>query len=189
MKIGAVILAGGNSRRMGRNKMELCIGNQSFLLRIAQELNVYEERLLSVGMSSDVSLARFETVRDSQKDKGPIAGLYAALKHCKSHALLVVPCDVPLFRQPLGEHLTDYLLDCYDAVIAVSRDGRIHPYCGVYRKRAADTLLRQIEDGNLRILDALQLMRVHYMYMAETSYPDEYLTNVNTPEEYRLLVG
>ncbi len=188
MRTGAVILAGGKSRRMGRNKAQIEFGGVSFLCRIARELEDFEERLLSVGIETDAFLPGFESVKDLHTDSGAIAGLYAAIMHCRSDALLVVPCDVPLYKRSLGDCLLGCLREGYDAAVAVTRDGRIHPYCGAYRKNTSDILLSRIDAGELRMLDALPLMRTCYMRLSDRQIEDQVVTNINTPEAYKRLI-
>lgn len=188
MTTGALILSGGKSRRMGRDKMLLDIGGQSFLSRIAQELACFSERLLSVGENAELAVPGFEAVYDLYADCGPIAGLYAGLTHCRSDALLVVPCDVPLFERALGEYLLECLGEGCEASVAVTRDGRAHPYCGVYRKSMASLLRQRIGAGQLSLMDALPQLPIVYAGLSNTPYPDACLTNVNTPEEYQRLL-
>lgn len=187
MRTGVVLLAGGKSRRMGRDKAELPIAGKSFLERIAHELKVFPERLLSIDESHSIQLDGFTTVHDIYPECGPISGLHTALHYSRSDALLVVPCDVPLFQYNLGKYLVQCLTSDYDAVVAVTRDGRIHPYCGIYRKEMADLLESQIAAGQLCILDAFKKMRLYHADLNVTPFSDNYLMNINTPDEYDIL--
>jgi molybdopterin-guanine dinucleotide biosynthesis protein A len=142
---------------------------------------------LSVGWAGGLYLNGFIPTRDIYPDCGPMAGLHAALTDCLSDALLVVTCDVPLFKRELGEYLVECLTPEYDAVLAVARDGRIHPYCGVYKKTTAALLEQHLATGQCCMWDVFDKMRVHHAILTNTPYPDCCLANINTPQEYAAL--
>ena len=188
MRTGVVLLAGGKSRRMGRDKAKLPIDGKSFLERIAHEIEGFSERLLSIDDMCSMQLSGYTTVHDIYPGNGPIGGLHAALTCCRSDALLVVTCDVPLFQCRLGEYLVQFLTSDYDGVVAVTRDGRIHPFCGVYRKEMAELLEAQIFAEKLSMMDAIKKMRLYHADLTDTPYSDNCLMNINTPDEYDILM-
>ena len=187
MLTGVVLLAGGKSRRMGRDKAKLSIAGESFLEHIAHELESFPERLLSIDESRNIRLNGFTPVYDIYPGNGPISGLHAALRYSRSDALLVVPCDVPLFQCDLGKYFVQCMASDYDAVVAVTRDERIHPFCGVYRKEIADLLESQILAGKLSMMDAIKQLRLYHARLEDTPYSDNCLANINTPDEYDIL--
>lgn len=185
MKFGAVILCGGKSRRMGRDKAELIIEDRTFLEHIIGELKGFEELILSVdSMEKEM---KYTAVTDVYPNCGPMGGIHAALSACDSDALLVVPCDLPLFRRELGEYLCTMLTEDTDAVIPVTSDGRIHPLCAVYRKRTFSVFERYLKAGNYKILNAYNDMRIKYLPMDQTPCSEKWLQNINTPQEYDAL--
>lgn len=190
MQIGAALLAGGKSRRMGSDKRNLTFGGQTFLEQIGGQLLEFPERLLSLHGAADCGLEGFLPVPDAFPGCGPLGGLYTVLRVCRSDALLVVSCDMPRYERSLGLLLAGRLADGYDAVIAVTRDGREHPLCGVYRKTAAGPLEAQLQAGQLRMTKALAKLRVRRVCLEGTGFSDRCLSNINTRAEYqRLLRG
>ena len=189
-RIGAVILAGGESRRMGADKAALTLDGQRFLDRIAGELSGWPERLVSV-RSVDIAPAcpGFASVADWFPGCGPLGGLHAALSACRSDYLLAVACDMPLFRRELGEFLTLFLSPELDACVPVDRSGRVHPLCAVYGKSALPVLERQLRSGDYRLTAALDRLRVKYVPLAHSAYGDETVANVNTRAEYHALLA
>lgn len=187
-KIGAVILTGGENRRMqGRHKATLTWGGQTFLARTAAALADFGEVLLSVAQGGDDLGSGLATVPDNYPGQGPLAGLQAALAACQSDALFAVSCDMPLLTAGLAEYLASYYCAEYDAVIPETRDGGLHPLCGVYGKHVADILERQLQAGDNKIRNAYANMRVKVVKLAHSAYPDEMLSNINTPAEYQAL--
>lgn len=188
MNTGIVLLAGGKSRRMGADKTALPFGNKTLLEHLAETYSDYPEKLLSVGADTPTALEGYTLVPDAFGGCGPMAGLHAALAHCHSEALLTLTCDVPLFGRDLAEHLVQSLTPEWDAVVIVTRDGRIHPYCAVYRKALAPFFEAKLAGGRRYIIALLEELRVLYKTLADTPYPDSYLTNINTPTDYDALL-
>ncbi|MBR7058065.1 MAG: molybdenum cofactor guanylyltransferase, partial [Stomatobaculum sp.] len=112
----AVILAGGKSSRMGRDKASLTLGHETFLQRIAAELDAcgFQEKYVSLGSGSRYGMHEEENstgtgekteihipvgwtaVRDRYRDCGPLGGIHAALSACRAEWALFVSCDTPL---------------------------------------------------------------------------------------------
>lgn len=188
MKVGAVILAGGKASRMGGcGKDGLELGGQTFLERLAAQLAEYRELLLSVDRPGRLLLAGATTVADEKPDCGPMGGLAAALRACGSPALLAVAVDMPLFQAGLGRYLQAFLHDGCDAVVAVDRQGRTHPLCGIYRDSCLPVFERRLAAGDYRLQGALADLRVRRAPLEHSAYPDAAVANINTPEEYAAL--
>ncbi len=187
MKIGAVILVGGKSRRMGTNKAVLPYEGQSFLGRISKELGGFEEIILSTSDDKQYEEYGLPVVKDIYPNCGPISGLHAALCACKSDALFCIPCDVPLFKLSLAEYICSKVEAGYDAVVPISKDGHMHPLCAVYKKSAVDIFEKQIHSKEFKIIDAYEQMKVNFIPLEESTHAEKYLINVNTPEEFARL--
>lgn len=185
--IGALLLAGGHSTRMGQPKDSLAFQNTDFLHRIAGELGSYPERLLSTGDRELLPPDGFHPVPDWVKRCGPLGGLCAGLAASRSDCLLVVACDMPLFSKELGDYIAAFVQGDADAYLCMDRQGRVHPLCGIYARSALPVLERQLERGCYRLMDAVSQLRVVYVPLKHSVYPDEVLCNINMPEDYRSL--
>lgn len=188
MEVGAALLCGGESRRMGRDKAQLLLDGVTFQLRLAEVLSDFPERLLSTGRR-DLSLPGFTSVPDLLPGQGPLGALQALLTVCRSQALLLVPCDVPLFSKPLAHHLAQAITGEWEAVVPVTRDGREHPACGVYRGDLLPQLNAYLAGGGRQMRSFLAPLRVLRLPLADTPFPDRCLTNVNTPQAYEALAS
>ena len=187
---GALLLAGGAGRRMGQDKGSLPFLGSDFLTLIAGELRAFDERLLSLSAPGGAVPAGFTPVTDDRPGCGPLGGICAGLRVCRSDFLFVVACDMPLFQEGLARYLCAFLCGEYDVFLPVDRAGRPHPLCAVYGKSALPVLERQLRGGQYRMMDALAQLRVKYVPLAHSAYADEVLSNINTREEYqRLLRG
>lgn len=184
MKCGAVVLAGGKSRRMGREKARLTINGVSFLDQLMQELKEFPELMVSVDDERLHPQIPYPMVSDIFHNCGPMGGLHAALKACSSEALVTVPCDVPLFSGKIAEGLRQCLDSRTDAVVAVTRDGREHPLCGIYRKSCLPILEECLGERNYRMRDVLRKLKVKKYQVGKESWR---LANVNTMMDYQKL--
>ncbi|MDR3229878.1 MAG: molybdopterin-guanine dinucleotide biosynthesis protein B [Synergistaceae bacterium] len=186
--VGAVILAGGKSERMGMSKAKLLWRDgKTFLEHMTDRLRHLDEVLVSVSAPEQDGVQGCPVIVDRCPGRGPMGGIHSALLACRSEWLLVVSCDMPLFERELADYLISKISDKYDIVSAVTRDGEIHPLCGVYSKRAADILDGLMASGNYRMRNALRRARFLPVNLEGTPCPDEMLANVNTPGEYAAL--
>ncbi len=173
----------------GRDKAALAVGGTSFLRRMIGELAGFDEILISSSSADAYKAYGLPVVPDVISGCGPMGGLHAALSACRSDALLAVACDMPLFTGGLARYIRERTQPQYDACVLAARDGSPHPLCGIYHKRAARIFARQLETGDYRLSRALDLMNVQYLSLADSPYPDELLTNINTPEQYAAFSG
>lgn len=191
MNYGAVILAGGKSSRMGREKSQLTLFGVSFLEKLVSELSGFSELLISLDrLKNHPAAAQMGfVVEDLRPGCGPMGGLYAALHACSSDALVTVPCDVPLFTKALADDLCQCLekdKEETDAAIVRTNDGRIHPLCGVYRKRCQNIFAQCLEEKEFRMRHALSRMKVK-IYSADAQ--SWRFKNINTPEDFAALTN
>ncbi|MDR2736062.1 MAG: molybdopterin-guanine dinucleotide biosynthesis protein MobB, partial [Gracilibacteraceae bacterium] len=182
--LGAVILAGGKSSRMGKDKALLRLDNETFLQRVQKQLTAFDEVLLSVSRETQYPQSGMAQIVDQYAEIGPMGGLYSALTACSSARLLAVTCDMPFFTDDLAEYMYGYVADGYDAFVVVTREDRLQPLCAIYSKSAAPILKKQIDKKNYRIIDALAFLRVKRIPLAHSVYADDTVQNINTPEEY-----
>ncbi len=181
----AVILAGGRGKRLGfQNKALLELQGRSFLERILLQLTEFDQVFLSTNDAGIAAGYQVIAVNDVFKDCGPLGGLHAALKKSAAGWLFAISCDTPLFQRELAEYLRQYISAEYDAIIAVSRDGRVQPLCGFYQHALASLIEEQILAGNYRMLDLLSKIKVKYVSLAYSMFPDKILHNINAYKDY-----
>lgn len=187
MKFGAVVLCGGKSRRMGRDKSELMFGGQTFLDHIAEELSCFDELIVSIDSFEKHPMIKYKALTDIYPDCGPMGGIHSALSVCKSDALFVVPCDMPLFKREFAEFLCSQLTEETDAVVPLTSDGRTHPLCAVYKKQTAAVFERYLEVGDYKMLNPLKELKTRYISVDHPEYSEAWFWNINTPQEYQEL--
>jgi len=135
MNLSAVILAGGESRRMGRDKAWLEVEGQPLLARslaVARELGAAEV-FISGRVGGDYSSFDCPVLLDLEPGFGPLGGIERGLHAATSPLLLVLPVDLPRMT---AAFLRKLLAKCGPFTGAVARlDGGIEPLVAIYPKR------------------------------------------------------
>jgi molybdopterin-guanine dinucleotide biosynthesis protein A len=181
----AFILAGGESRRMGTDKSQLLLQDQTFTDRIAETLLGVTDSIKLVG-TREVH-PRFPSVADVYPKWGALGGLHAALSACSRDWAIVVACDLPLVTTELFNYLASLRAE-HDAVVPVQQDLRPQPLAAIYRvdpcrQRATEL----IEAGRRRPLDLLELVHTRWVPFNELRNLDQaekFFVNINTPDDY-----
>ncbi|MDD3193815.1 MAG: molybdenum cofactor guanylyltransferase [Oscillospiraceae bacterium] len=178
---GAVILAGGGSRRMGMCKALLYVDGQTMLERTRAVLSDFDEIILS---ANDPALeGDFIRVEDRRPDSGPLAGLHAALSRTEKSALLCVPCDLPKLSRAVPSLLLQAMPDEVEVLICQDGTGRLHPLCGIYRTTVLPVLERCLSQGRYKVMDFITQLPYACVDTGRT-VPNEVFFNMNTPEDY-----
>lgn len=137
MNFSAVILAGGKSSRMGRDKSQLMLAGETLLERQVKLARTVGAQEVFISTPSAIESKRLGCVgvRDRFADCGPLAGIESALTHCHHGQLLVLAVDMP---QVDARILLDLLGSCTPDIGVVSRvAGRIEPLVAIYPKATA----------------------------------------------------
>jgi molybdenum cofactor guanylyltransferase len=183
-QIEAFILAGGASSRMGTDKSQLLLENQTFVERIGATLLTVTDTIRLVGGSDNLKLP---VVADVFPQWGALGGLHAALSACRREWAIVVACDLPFVTSELFRTLASLRTE-YDAVVPIQPDGRPQPLAALYRADpCAQRATELIETGRRRPLDLLQSVRTRWVDFAEISnlaQAEGFFVNINTPDDY-----
>lgn len=191
MNFSAVILAGGKSSRMGRDKAWLEVDGQPLLARqiqLARELGATEV-FISGRVDTDYAAFGCRVLQDRFTGAGPLAGIARALDAATSPLLLVLAVDLPDMNV---ECLCRLGAGCTENVGAVSRvSGKIEPLAAFYPK-AAQSLAAALlaENSNAAKNFAGRCARSGLVIFADFQKADEgFFRNCNTPAELLLPEG
>ncbi|WP_292009729.1 molybdenum cofactor guanylyltransferase [Chryseobacterium sp.] len=174
----AIVLAGGNSSRMGQNKALMKLGNQPVIQYAIDNLSrVFDEVYIS-GSSLEYPFFK-NIIEDSVQSRGPIGGIYSALEYCRED-IFVCSCDMPFISVKLIE---DILSKKAEERINVLRYGdKIYPTLGIYPYSAIEVIKQSIERGHLKMTALLELQNANYIHYKDNL--DDQLMNLNTPENF-----
>ena len=183
--VTGVILAGGKSRRFGKNKSFIQIDGTPLIERVVTVMgSVFEHRLLVTNTPEEYAYLGLPMVQDLIKGIGPLGGIYTGLKTIHHDAGFFVACDMPCLSGPFVRHMVGVRED-HDAV--VPRIGRMfEPLHAVYSKSVIDPLKAIIDSGIRQILELFSRIRVRYVEEETIRAFDPDLRcflNVNRPED------
>ncbi len=182
--LSAVVLAGGESSRFGRDKAEMEFSGQSVLDGLMEILREFPFQKLAVVSAHGQERDWPEPIlalQDDQEGLGPMGGVVTALRHLPG-GILVTACDMPLVSGALIEWLLGYYDAHVDAVIPRHR-GRIEPLLGIYEKSFLPPLEEAIQSGRYALHFILEEANVRFVDVPEPFQAE--FANVNTPEDYK----
>ena len=185
MILSGVVLAGGRSSRMGRDKALLEIGGQSLacrqvdLLRQAGCTGIF----LSGRPGVDYGMTGITILFDYRPDLGPMAGIHAALDAMTGTHLLVVPVDLPLLHPSLLALLNAACTTSAGAVFSGS-DG-LEPLVAIYPRALAEAARASLESGHLSVQAFCRAAIADGLLRPVAIPPDETraFLNANHPED------
>jgi len=181
-----VILAGGLSRRMGRDKATLPAGDTTLIEHLARRLGpVVDETIIASG-SVAASVAGVRVVADHQPGHGPLAGMLAGLAAANHRLVWVVGCDLPDVEPALGSLLVALAGD-YEAVVP-RPDHEPEGVCALYLRELAPRIAALLDAGERSIKSLLDGSAVRYVGSEELRTVDPELRsfrNINTPADYQ----
>jgi molybdopterin-guanine dinucleotide biosynthesis protein A len=190
LRVGGIVLCGGQSKRMGRPKAWLPFAGEVMLPRVVRLLGEAVEPIVVVA-APDQELPPLPngvlTVRDEERGRGPLQGLAAGLAALdgRADAAYASSCDVPFLRPAFVRRLIDLL---GDSQICVPRVGEYHhPLAAVYRVEVLDTVRQLLAENRLRPFFLFEAVPTRVAGPAELADVDptfQTLRNLNTPEEY-----
>ncbi|MBT8485080.1 MAG: molybdenum cofactor guanylyltransferase [Phycisphaerales bacterium] len=180
--IVGVILAGGRSRRMGREKATLAWpGGGTMIDRVATTLQSVCDEVIVSGVTTGVP--ELPRIPDEHDDAGPLAGLAAVLACGRADAYLVCPCDTPNVTSATLRRLLT-VTPAAATIFRVADEPRPRPLPLRIDTAALPVIRRRLEAGERTVLDALEEAGVEVVTLADGAE----LANVNTPEDYERLV-
>jgi molybdopterin-guanine dinucleotide biosynthesis protein A len=189
-KYAALVLAGGRSTRLGRDKASEPLLGVPMLQRVIDRLAGLVDEYVIVtrdeeqALPSLVAPAPVAVVADVFRDAGPLGGIYAGLKAARAPHCLALACDMPLVQRALVAELLR-LAAGYDVVMPVS-DGLPQPLCAVYTTACLEPIRSQLEAGKYKITNFLGYVRPRYVQPEEwREFDPEGLSflNVNREED------
>jgi molybdenum cofactor guanylyltransferase len=181
-----VILAGGLSRRMGRDKAALPAGEGTLIEHLARRLAPVVDETIIAGGSAGHTLAGVTAVDDRYPGLGPLAGIHAGLLAARFPLVWVVGCDLPDVDPGLAALLCGLAGDV-DAVVP-RIDSEPQGVCAVYDRALAPRIDRLLAAGERRVKMLLAASNVRYVTPEELRAVDPELRsfrNINTPADYR----
>jgi len=148
-----VVLAGGEGRRMGRDKASLVLAGQSLAERAASVLWPFcASVLVSVRPGVPSPVSRCPAVEDADASgRGPLAGISAAFAATGAADLLVLACDYPRVDDSLIRGMLEQASDTADLSLLMDATGRDHPLVALWRRSAQGAVGEALAERQYRV--------------------------------------
>ena len=185
----AVILAGGQSRRMGFNKALMDWGGRPLISVLIDRIRpLTDQILISSNDFSSYDFLDYPLVADHFKGQGPLAGFHAAMLQSACSLYIMLACDLPNLREAMLRNLIE-LASGFDAAIPRTEDGVTHPLCAVYRRTCLPSIEHALKRGSHKVIETFTdgSLEVRWVGPEEGHFQDIDLANANTPEDLQKL--
>ena len=185
--ISSILLAGGKSSRMGKDKARLKLDGRLMVLQgVARKLlTISDEVIVATDGRRYKNLnVRVKWVDDVYPGAGSLVGLYSGLKEASSDYALVVACDMPFLNLELLRYMIALPRD-YD-ILAPRLGDKIEPLHAIYSRNCLPAIVRLLEAGHKKIVDLPGKVRVRYLSQEVVErYDPEHRSffNINTPDQ------
>lgn len=181
-----IVLAGGKSSRMGRNKAFLEWQGHPLIERSLQVLRpIFSEIIISTNNPELYEPYEVKTVQDIYVDQGPLGGLHACLGEAQNDYSFFVACDMPFLDPEVIRFLAE--LTGKESVIVPDVAGGLHPLHAFYHKNCLPIIEKKLKAKRLKLIEIYQECNVRYVREEEfRGFPEvrQTFSNINTPQEW-----
>lgn len=183
-----IILAGGTSKRIGKDKRFIRL-NDSYLIDYSiQTLSNITSDIIIASGGKQFTYKRFACIQDINETGGPIAGLISALRYMHTPTAIVLPCDMPFVPDALFSFFISLIKEHINLIVPVI-SGRLQPLVGIYAKRIVEELYSFVKEGesslNKFINSHSQMVRfVTQDELEQAGFHEELFLNINTMDDF-----
>ena len=189
MAVTGIVLAGGLSRRLGRDKAVEPIDGEPLISRVIRRLEELTDEIVVVVNNSarGGQLPLPDTAKvavDIYPYSGSLGGIFSGLSNAKNDWGFVVACDMPFLDSDLIARMLT-LRHNHDAIVPML-GGYPEPTHSAYSKACLPHIERRLKSNQLRIAGFFDDVRVRFLSEEEVNqYDPEHLSffNVNTPDD------
>lgn len=181
LKVGAIILAGGKSSRMGNDKGLSLLNNKPMVAYVIDTIRKITDDVIIVSNQEDYNNFGLPVYEDVIKEAGPLAGIYTGLLHSKNDKNIVVSCDVPF----VSVELLNFLIknsEGFEVTIPV-KDSKTHQVIGIYDKKCLAIFKKELDNNQRKMKVALEKVKLNIL--DANNFDEKEFINVNTPQELK----
>lgn len=202
--LSMVVLAGGESRRMGRDKANLTLAGRTFLeiqIEKGRRLGICDIMVsgyrgascgtptipdvpikLNIADYQDVQAAsNIRIIPDRTPGQGPLGGLSTCFRFARHDRCLVLGVDIPLIPQEELSNLITYSASIHAPAVILKHGEREEPLVGIYCSTLAPVMEKALEEGSGSVFHFLR--QTGYDTYSSTA-PEHFFSNINDMETY-----
>ncbi|MBT3301766.1 MAG: molybdenum cofactor guanylyltransferase [Bacteroidetes bacterium] len=184
-KVNGIILCGGKSSRMGKDKGLLKFDGKSLMENAISILKPYADQIIICSNNTNYKQFNYPVIPDIIKDIGPAAGILTGLNYSNTDYNIVISCDTPFVDAALIDHLLLSHKSNFDATIPVHGQ-HVEPLVGIYSKNFIKTLNKYIKQNILKMNRILKdSINIQFVDMKDELLRNKNLFfNINTPSDF-----
>jgi len=182
-QITGIILAGGNSTRMGKDKGLLDLHGKPLIQHVINIINPLVSSTIIIANNSEYNQFGYSVYVDKVKNSGPLAGIVTGLSHSTTNKNIVIGCDLPF----ISNQLLIYLIDRSEEhnITIPSHNNITQHLVGIYTKDCTSIFEVELENRRFKLADAIKLTSLNIVEIDESLpfYNEKLFHNINTPQE------
>lgn len=182
-KITGVILAGGQSSRMGTDKGLMLLNEKPMISYLIKLLKPIVEEIIIVANSVKYEAFGLRVFPDKMMMKGPVGGIYSGLFHSNTEKVFIVSCDTPFITQELVQLIID--ADNGNDVVISKHNDKLEPLIGLYSKNGMDVFKNCIDQDKLKLIKVLDRLDTKIIDLDKSEVDSSVFYNINTPIEFK----
>ena len=180
-----IILSGGRSTRMGKNKAFLRVGGERLIDRTVRLFRaVFREVIIVTANPLDYLDQETVIVTDILPERGALGGIYTGLFYAGEEHAFVAACDMPFLNRSFLEYMASQATG-YDIVVPAPPDG-LQPLHAVYSRRCLPAIRDLLDRDRLQITEFYpghRLLKISPEILRSFDPEGRMFMNVNTPED------
>jgi len=190
-----IILCGGRSKRMGRDKGSMDLNGKPMILHVVDTISRFADEIIIVLRDEEQAKnykklfkkdkISLKIVTDKKKDHGPLMGILTGLSNISSYYAQVLPCDSPfisinfilkMFKIAENEN--------YEAIVPKWDDGHIEPLHSIYKKTVLNAIPKLLSDNHRDVKSLMDNINVRYVDVNLLDRNGKSFQNINTDDDF-----
>jgi molybdopterin-guanine dinucleotide biosynthesis protein A len=183
-----IILAGGKSERIGKDKRFIPLNGNYLIDYGIQTLSTIASGIIIASGKGQFTYKGFICIQDVPQIDGPIAGLISALRYIHTPYGIVLPCDMPLITYEVLKYLVSQVTNGIDVVVPII-DGNVQPLVGLYSKHLCNEMETFARSSRYSLAEFLNTRSNRVRYIQEDELTKfgivkNIFLNINTKSDY-----
>ncbi len=179
-----LILCGGLSTRMGREKATLPLDGGTMVQRLVELFSPHWPCVLSIHPGQEHLKQLCPVIVDHYPAIGPMGGVVSALEEGIDDSLFVTGCDMPLISPALIGRMAARWKEESSCLLCRDRQGRLYPLGAIYSTRSLPTIQNCIAQRDYRLSRLAEAPTCQILSLEELGIDSEIFCNLNRPQEY-----
>ena len=190
-----IILCGGRSRRMGKDKGSLVLSGKPMVIHVLNIIKDIADEIVLV-LRDENQIGKYnqflkdenvpvKIVTDEIKDQGPLIGILTGLSHINSEYAQILPCDSPFISKEFVLKMFEIATTKkFDAVVPIWDDGHIEPLHSIYKKDTVNVIKDLIKNEKYDVKSLIQNLNVEYVDVEDLDETTMSFQNINTINDF-----